>query len=693
MTADPKVQLIIDWREALTKLDSEHFFELVHVYLGEIQTPFNKQKLIESLSSFLRNKENKEKIVSFLDDDDKKVLSAIKFIKEPSLIKLQNFFSQELPREKFYSVIANLEERLLIYSFENKNERKYIVRINPLLEDAVGEYLSLECLVSPSQTGFKKKDSLKFTEEYFAAFIWYVSRHTDLCKANGELKKKVAEDLCELTGQKDTFVFNMLVWALVNLSVLLQNENGFVLNFNALKEFVRNSFFDQQLYLCAANCGHLTRKSILNNAALLWETLNCIKGNVFTRQDIFKTAYLIREQGNSAGGAATSRFAKLLMKNHSASEDDIFDSSVMKKMLDAACLFGLVQVDADENEKILIEESSLTSEQNYYGEKLLSIDSGFTVTVLRGLSMESLVDIVKFMDVVHCDVTLSLEITKASVVKGFDLGLDKKQIVELLTKYSMYEIPQNLLFSIEEWYNFYSSAALYKGYVLVLNKDKSFYAEKNPGFSKHIIRCLAEGVFLCDFTSNAEAEMEVAKLGLDFNVSIKETVKETADLFFYPVPSPSGIFSFDLSSTEKNSDRKSEDENIRNEVTEELKTALLSMDLTQDQREGLEDRIKRRVILNEEQLRPETVRFELTEASGMDYTSKIRVIERALQDKCICVVEVGGETKYTGIPVSLNKTGEVQLLTLKCDDEEDQVIKIASISYIKRFRKSVFSYS
>ena len=55
---DPKVQRIIRWRNTMSLLSDERFFEIMRIYIGEIHTPFNKDKLIEQLSSILRKEQN-----------------------------------------------------------------------------------------------------------------------------------------------------------------------------------------------------------------------------------------------------------------------------------------------------------------------------------------------------------------------------------------------------------------------------------------------------------------------------------------------------------------------------------------------------------------------------------------------------------------------------------------------------------
>ena len=113
---DERTQKIIDWRETINTLPNDYFFDLIHIYLGEVKTPYNKQKLIENLASFLRNKENRENIIALLSDDDIKILTAVKFIGNPNIEKIEKFFSFEFMLGNLYSRISSLEERLLIFT-------------------------------------------------------------------------------------------------------------------------------------------------------------------------------------------------------------------------------------------------------------------------------------------------------------------------------------------------------------------------------------------------------------------------------------------------------------------------------------------------------------------------------------------------------------------------------------------------
>src|SRR5574344_565026 len=86
---------VMTWRENLEILPDEDFFRLIHIYLGEIKTPYNKQRLIEQLTALLHNQKNQQTIIALLDQFDCQILTALSFIPGMTQSKLSLFFSGE----------------------------------------------------------------------------------------------------------------------------------------------------------------------------------------------------------------------------------------------------------------------------------------------------------------------------------------------------------------------------------------------------------------------------------------------------------------------------------------------------------------------------------------------------------------------------------------------------------------------
>ena len=89
---------------------------------------------------------------------------------------------------------------------------------------------------------------------------------------------------------------------------------------------------------------------------------------------------------------------------------------------------------------------------------------------------------------------------------------------------------------------------------------------------------------------------------------------------------------------------KSMKENVKNEkdILRNLEENLSKLELTMEQKDGLLNRRERKEIVNPEQLRPESVRFELMEATGMNFTAKIHLLESAFQNKNLIEMELAG---------------------------------------------------
>ena len=108
------------WMEAICSLSEEQFSRKMHLYLGEIKTPYNKQRLTEQLAGFLRKSENIQNLISFLDEFDLQILTAVSLFPRATETLLIDFFSTQYSQSDLYAELMNLEDRLLIYKSKDK---------------------------------------------------------------------------------------------------------------------------------------------------------------------------------------------------------------------------------------------------------------------------------------------------------------------------------------------------------------------------------------------------------------------------------------------------------------------------------------------------------------------------------------------------------------------------------------------
>ncbi|MBQ1870452.1 MAG: hypothetical protein II146_08270, partial [Treponema sp.] len=293
----PKVQRIIDWRESMATMDEVMFFDIMRMYLGEIKTPYNKQKLIEDLSSFLRKKENRETLVSLLGSGDLKILTIVKTVRDCTVSKILSFMETKSQGKRFPNDlnehITNLQERLILFSFADKDSGAMELRINPLLEDELDPLLQTDILFSdsekavpqnekpnsPVQKGEGESASSLFkapctlSPQFLASFCSFAISHPDLCKNDGSLKKHGLTEMQEVFEGLGKSCLEKLTAAFMNLSIFCGLEKGISVDLDRLENFAAMEEKAQYLYLVTASVAHFPRKTMQMNAQIFFCTL------------------------------------------------------------------------------------------------------------------------------------------------------------------------------------------------------------------------------------------------------------------------------------------------------------------------------------------------------------------------------------------------------------------------------------
>ena len=336
-------------------------------------------------------------------------------------------------------------------------------------------------------------------------------------------------------------------------------------------------------------------------------------------------------------------------------------------------------------------------------DSLLSIDAGFSITLLPGLTLAELLPLTRFIDIVRFDTAAQYEISRKSIMRAFDAGITTEQILTELKKYTSYDIPQNFRVSVDEWYHSYTSAVIYKGYILQVDVDNSMLTEKNPLLSPYISKKLAPGIYLLNISDDAHATELIGKSGLDFIGSI-QTVKPSVSVTGFPLLRAGKKYSDMVNRySDEDSDATTSLPGSAEAITDylsDLRNTVDSMKLEGDRREGLEARIKRKIILSREQLRADSVHAETIEARGMDFLGKIHVIERAISSGSMIklVFEAsagessGSQIEFLGKPLEIKKHESDAIVTVRLEpDQSVRLFSIGQAASVRRIRGSIFS--
>ena len=694
MNGQDRVERVLEWRAWLATMENERFFDLIRMYLGEVKTPFNKQKLIESLSAFLRKEENKKNICALLGKNDLKILSFIRLIPSATYDSVSSFFTNENFGHSVYEHIENLIERLLIYTVEGESSPK--LKINPLLEETLEGHLGIEWLLDDS-TQDKKTEASAFvlTPMFIASFVSYVSRHPELCKANGELKKKSSEELVSLYGssldeKKIVPCIQKLMDGMFCLALIEQNEKGIQPKWEQLQKYAELDYYTALILLATASVLHLTRQTLQKYSSVLMNLFQVVSQKAYTSSNLKRLAFLLMEKNWNNDSGMGGRFQSILARHDSSfSDDDEPGNKILYSIIDNSINLGALRsVGKDENDEELYvpvmpdDLESLVSSSK----KVLSVDTSLSITVMPGLSLAELLPFARMMDICHYDVAAVYEMNRHSVTRYFDTCARPDDIISLLNSYSAFPMPQNLGVIIDEWYAAYSSAKLYYGYVLKLSEHNSAIAEKSPVISSHLIEKLAPGVYLLDLKDDEEVQDLMVKSGMEFTGKIRK-VKDRQTVISYPmIQAPVDDRQF---SAHKRDSFAVEEKTTR-DFLKDMETSLSKMEMSTEQREGLAERIERHIIVNPEQLRPSSVRFEKLEALAMDYSGKIHVAENAMQTKSLVEIEIEQNIKpIVGMPVDLEKSSGNASVTLRCKDGSMKKVSISSAKSIKKIREKL----
>ena len=367
-------------------------------------------------------------------------------------------------------------------------------------------------------------------------------------------------------------------------------------------------------------------------------------------------------------------------------------SSVLDRLIDCASLFGILSkkgVDV-KGEEIFVSGAIFDENEKFEDRpKCLSVDAGFTVTILPGLSLENLIPLMDFMELRQFDTAAVFEINRKSVMRGFDAGLSENRIFSLLKKYSPYEIPQNLEISVDDWSRSYSSATIYKGYVLQVSAENAAMTENNPAISPFIAQKLGAGIYLLSVESDEQAANIIARSGLDFIGKIKTPEKNYESVGFPEFEVPQKTDRYDSDEEAKPTSDKE-----RAAHFEAMRACLESMNIPPEKKEGLEERIQHKIILSPAQLRADSVKYERFEAGGMDFSGKVHIIEDSIANNCMVELQFG-ERIIVGVPISLSKEGSDATVLMRVNPErvdEESLVKefaVGQAKFVKRIRGSV----
>ena len=678
------------WQASLAMLPDNRFFDILRAYLGKIKTPYNKQNLIEQLSSFFCREQNNKNLLALLDDFDEKIITALVLVPEATEEKLATLFSGEYSSSEVAARISNLADRLILYKDGSGKGGFERLHVNPLLEDTLEERIDIARIIPEARYASRTEGgSFSISPEFIAAAVCYISERPELCKADGSLKKIDTARL-KTVFTCGTAPVQTLLTALLHLSIVKRNESGVAVDYARLLSFAELPPEKQYAYLAAAASASLDREGLRSYAELVLDVAASVPASGVTKRVLLRCMSLL-----ASAERAQRRFRAIIDRSHGKGDDESDVRPPFERIVDAAETFGLFVAagKTKEGDTIYRAGKALSDEERAdTGARFVSINSGFTVTLLPGLPLKALLPLSFFLRVVNFDTTVEFEIDKASAIRAFDFGCTAETICALLEKYAVHGVPQNLRVSIEDWQQLYSAAMLYKGYVLKLDEKNSKLFEKNPKAARFMQTKLAEGIYLLNIRNDEDAAAFGKEAGFDCIGKIKTDARDRATPSFPPIGSGEDRFKDVRKEKAARTEKKQ-----RDTLLSDLHRTLASLDLSKAQKEHLSARIDNKIILSAKQLGEDTVRTESAEAGGMDFLGKVRLVESAIASGDMIEVRMpkaDGSAKLETIlctPLSLTKaSGDAEVSVYIEATKKTATLSVGRAANIKLIKTSIF---
>ena len=348
--------------------------------------------------------------------------------------------------------------------------------------------------------------------------------------------------------------------------------------------------------------------------------------------------------------------------------------------------FGEIQSHKDNLLKtaLVVEDSTglrkLTPAQTA-GEGKIVVQPDFSLYVQGSLSFEENMTLAFYSEIRELDVISRWEVTRESFMRGIRSGISAGSFMGLLEEKSGAPLPQNILFSFKSWEEECQGISVYRGCVIKVDERFSKLLDNNSHFKKYIKEKLSDGLYLVSDENFPDAMKVVENISGQSLALPPE--RKSSDILS---PAENRDDSNPFQSYEKPASKVK-----KHDISDKLLMKIETLDITQEQKEILADRVKRKLILSEHQLEGGGVRYELMEARGIDYNRKVRLCQHVMEaGGAFLELSLGAEKTMLIKPVQLKKAGN-DMLMIGDEIPEGRPVQVPlrKVHYMRKVRTSL----
>lgn len=658
-----------EWKKIMIALPDKAFFPTVRNYLGEIQTPFHKPDLIEQLSNFLSKESSVERILSYIDENDAAILSACDLLEAAEPQALQLLLSDRFTFLELHHRLLNLEERLLIYRDGDTS-----IRLSPLFRERLKTHCISQAILFPSLPAPPKPELEPWPNDRLLAALLSFSEEYQgvLTKNDGKLRKKVIDDAGQRFPQLSPDRLLLFIRAMKLMGLDEKRNKSAISRLEELSASERAGLYQGAVAAAADGLERVSKKECVHlgeKALLFWKHLS--PGRVYPENSLVKLFEAVSiKQGLNAHEAP--RYPGLLE------------------------ISGLLQK-SDKGYRRSAPPPQGDSAGTVDPKRMIIIQPDYSITVGPELDFKLLVRLSAFLEIKRYDHYCHYELHRDSFHRGC-ITYGPRSLLDLLENHEI-PLPQNISTTLSEWAEEFNSVTLTRGIILNIGEERRHLVEHSPETAPYLEAQPAPGVYILDPDKESQWRKALENAGIrplppvqGFSPEQAGGKEESA-----PWPKPRIAEEEGIQETTTQNRERLHPEQSSKALQQELSRLLEEKKLDKEDYEDLAARIEKKLILFPEQLIPGIGEKEKHEAKGLDYTGKVRLIERAISEGNALLELVertrGGSPRRLLLkPQELRKTGTDLLLTgRKLPEEEHTTVTVRRISLVRKLKSSLFA--
>lgn len=682
------------------KLPDRSFFDILRNYLGPVKTPYNKHTLITRLTAFITKPDIVQRISSLITPGEEQILSALDILAPVTRAHLLDFLQDQGSAASHVQLLRNLEDRLLIFT-----DSEGCLALNPYLAPHLrSHHVHRKLLIPSSPRPPEDRSGMPIpwlNEALILSILLIIQEGNPVYKQDGKVRKKFHQDLLEritvfLGSSQDA---DLAVEVMLRLGLIRRDGRGLVINRRRLDSFGSLTSQQRHFYLWA---GALTQEEPQHDPQTDLPDYSdyFFLGSLNRRAEELALLIQSLDPDQWYSTASVPRLWALRIQNRMGTRTSVSELSKAIRILTAVGVLN-AQTSSQSlgiNPNILNLDSDHSQLIRPGG---LILQSDFSATLQPWMPLNKVLPLSPLFRLTKADYLLHFKLDQGGAERLFMVGYSHETLIQAIQELTQSPIPQNILVSIGEWYRRFSAVSAQKGILLRIEPEYRAMLSDPQVQPLGIIEVIPGWYFLPE-PLDPQWRQTLNQAGLPtLGLPSFEDSREPGLPSFQTIriPRPLHHLQQDLelehspstTPTSENSTPPPE----RSQHIQRLKHHLASMELGQDTRLELTMRIERGLILIPDQLRPEVIRKEQTEAGALDHTAKIRLIEQAIQLKDyleLTLSKDSGQTYRLLVnPLSIKHPHQdTMLLGETIPEYKELSITVSRIQHMRRIRGPLF---